>query len=178
MFKYQSISVYGFLIITAGISLLIKSDSEIKTHALIVSSIMIISALISGFVALKTQANKVQSRYHTLHTVGLLFYGILLFFYPKTLSDFSDVTALFFIFYGFSEIIFCFWLFNLQAKISLSQLITRLILGFVFFLSSLLMIGLRHPYPSTELISAGVIFIIIGIEVILTAPIVTKLNAV
>jgi uncharacterized membrane protein HdeD (DUF308 family) len=133
MFKYQSISVYGFLIILAGVSLLIKSDSNITTHALIVSLIIISSAIIAGIVALKTSGNKVQSRYHTLHAVGLLFYGIFLFFNPKTVSEFSDVTALFFIFYGFSEIIFCFWLFNLEAKISVFQLVLRLAMGFFFF---------------------------------------------
>jgi hypothetical protein len=176
MFKYQSISLYGFSVILAGISLLIKSGANIETHSFIVAVFILVSALIAGFVALKISANKVQSRYHTLHAVGLLFYAILLFFYKKTISDFSDITALFFIFYGFSEILFCFWLFNLQAKISVGQLIIRLTLGLVFFLSSILMIGLRHPYQSIELISAGIVFVIIGIEVILTTPIVTKLN--
>lgn len=178
MFKYSSISIYGFLIIVAGVSLLVKSDVAIATHALIVALVILISAVIAGVVAIKTLKNKVQSRYHTLHAVGLLFYSIFLFFFKNTISDFSDITALFFIFYGFSEIIFCFWLFNLQAKISVVQLIVRLALGFVFFLSSILMIGLRHPYQAKELISAGIIFIIIGIEVILTAPIVTKLSPV
>jgi uncharacterized membrane protein HdeD (DUF308 family) len=178
MFKYQSISVYGFLIILSGVSLLIKSGSDIKIHALVLSLTLILSSIIAGVAALKTLTNKVQSRYHTLHAVGLLFYGIFLFFYPKTVSEFSDITALFFIFYGFSEIIFCFWLFNLEAKISIFQLVLRLALGFVFFLSSILMIGLRHPYQAAELISAGVIFIIIGTQVVLTVPIVTKLSTV
>jgi hypothetical protein len=40
------------------------------------------------------------------------------------------------------------------------------------------MIGLRHPYQAAELISAGVIFIIIGTQVVLTVPIVTKLSTV
>lgn len=178
MFKYQFISIYGFMIILAGVSLLIKSGMNIEMHAIIVSVIMLFSAIVAGLVALKTIANKVQSRYHTLHAIGLLFYAIILFFYKKSISDFSDITALFFIFYGFSEILFCFWLFNLEAKIRVVQLIVRLALGLVFILSSVLMIGLRYPYQSMELISAGVIFIIIGIEVILTAPVVTKLNSV
>jgi hypothetical protein len=178
MFKNQSISIYGFMIILAGISLLIKSRTNIEIHTTLVSVFIFLSAIVAGWVALKTTANKVQSRYHTLHAIGLLFYAILLFFYKKSISDFSNITALFFIFYGFSEILFCFWLFNLQAKIKVSQLIIRLIMGLVFFLSSLLMIGLRHPYQSVELIRAGIIFIIIGIQVILTAPIVTRLNAI
>jgi hypothetical protein len=178
MFKYQSISIYGLMIILAGISLLIKSGTNIEVHATLVSVFILLSAIVAGWVALKTTANKVQSRYHTLHAIGLLFYAILLFFYKNSISNFSDITAFFFIFYGFSEILFCFWLFNLQAKIKVSQLIIRLSMGLVFFLSSLLMIGLRHPYQSLELISAGIIFIIIGIQVMLTAPIVTRLNAI
>ena len=60
MFKYQSISIYGFMIILAGISLLIKSGTNIEMHASIVSVIMLLSAIVAGLVALKTIANKVQ----------------------------------------------------------------------------------------------------------------------
>jgi hypothetical protein len=79
MFKYQSISVYGFLIILSGVSLLIKSGSDIKIHALVLSLTLILSSIIAGVAALKTLTNKVQSRYHTLHAVGLLFYGCVWF---------------------------------------------------------------------------------------------------
>lgn len=80
MFKYQSISIYGLMIILAGISLLIKSGTNIEVHATLVSVFILLSAIVAVWVALKTTANKVQSRYHTLHAIGLLFYAILLFF--------------------------------------------------------------------------------------------------
>ncbi|OYU67537.1 MAG: hypothetical protein CFE22_03365 [Cytophagaceae bacterium BCCC1] len=83
MFKYQSISIYGLMIILAGISLLIKSGTNIEVHATLVSVFILLSAIVAGWVALKTTANKVQSRYHTLHAIGLLFYAILLFFLQK-----------------------------------------------------------------------------------------------
>jgi hypothetical protein len=165
------------MIVLAGISLLIRSDSNIEIHAKIVAVAILVSAIVAGIVVLKTKINKIQSRYHSLHAVGLLLYGIAIIFYKKTNSDFSDLTALFFIFYGLSEIIFCFSLFNLKAQISVYQLIIRLTLGLLFFLSSTVMMGLRHPYQSIELVSAGIIFIIIGIEVVLTIPIVTKLKS-
>jgi uncharacterized membrane protein HdeD (DUF308 family) len=101
MFKYQSISIYGLMIILAGISLLIKSGTNIEVHATLVSVFILLSAIVAVWVALKTTANKVQSRYHTLHAIGLLFYAILLFLQKFNLKILRHYCLVFYILWFF-----------------------------------------------------------------------------
>ncbi|MBK8683870.1 MAG: hypothetical protein IPN26_02180 [Bacteroidetes bacterium] len=67
--------------------------------------------------ALSRQRKQVQFAYHEMHALAMLVYGISILVFCNTSEKFIFISSFLFIFYAFSEIIFCNWLFNLAQKV-------------------------------------------------------------
>jgi uncharacterized membrane protein HdeD (DUF308 family) len=167
MNKYQSLKLYGFLIVVAGLLLLSFQYSTFAFVQYAVAFSLIVSAIFALITAYKNQNVQIRYKYHELHALGMLCYGVALLFYAVDIPSFLTATSFFFIYYGMTELIFCFQLLNDRAILSLEVLIIRFVMGFAIYLGAPIIL---HFAASNQIISMrayGIMFLISGIHVIL-----------
>ena len=116
MKKYIPIYLYGVVIILDGIFLLFPKDRSFESIKMTTGVVLIIGALVAFYAAFTRRRNHVQFAYHEIHALAMLVYGISILAFCNTLEKFISNTSFLFIFYTFSEIAFCNWLYNLKQK--------------------------------------------------------------
>ncbi|MBP6303912.1 MAG: hypothetical protein KBB37_01695 [Bacteroidia bacterium] len=169
--KYQSLIIYGMLIILTGIFLI---AFQYKTSAYLqyaVAISILISMFFASVTAYKSKTMQVRFKYHELHAAGMLVYGIAVLFFSATIAKFLNVTSFFLIYYGTAEMIYCIWLFNLKSQISLSVLMTRLSIGFAIYLGSIVILTLYGNNQAAQLTGYGIVFLVMGIHILIYKPI-------
>jgi len=134
MNKKIPIYIYGTIILLEGIFLILSQQSSFKLIQMTLGISMTCVAVFAFVAAFIRQPKHVQFAYHELHASALLIYGLCILFLCNTLERLISFTNFLFIFYAFSEIIFCYWLLNLAQK-----LVTKIVLVRVknFYFNSL-----------------------------------------
>ena len=102
-----------------------------------------------------------------MHALTILLYGIYILVFSSTLDKLISITAFLFIFYLFSEIIFCNWLFNLGNKILYKIVVIRTLLGLAIGVGAIVAI----KFPSLTLEIFGILFILVGTNIMLYVPV-------
>jgi hypothetical protein len=97
----------------------------------------------------------------------MLVYGITILVFVSSLENLVSLSIFLFVFYSFSEIIFCNWLFNLTKKMNYKVLIVRLLIAAIVGLGSIITIF----YPRWTFEIFGLLFILIGLNIMLYIPI-------
>ncbi len=77
-----------------------------------------------------------------------------------------------FIFYAFSEIIFCNWLFNLGRKVLYSIVIVRFLLGLLIGIGTV--VAMYQTEHTLQIF--GVLFLMVGLNVLLYVPVMKKVQ--
>jgi peptidoglycan/LPS O-acetylase OafA/YrhL len=176
MTKQLSLYLYGSLIIIAGLLLFILQSEPLRVIQYTTAGCILLAAIFAFITALKRNGKQVQFAYHEIHGLALLGYFVALFFFCHNVERFTYITAHFFVFYAFSEIIFAIWLFNLKKQISSKILILRLVLAFFIGISTMAILNYSEANPITNLICIGGIFVIIGVNILLYQPIMQTLG--
>lgn len=126
--------------------------------------------VIALFAAFSKHRKLIQFAYHEIHGLSMFLYGVAILFLCNTFEQLITTTSFLLIFYSFSEIFFCNWLFNLKRKIILKFVIIRLALG--------LSVGIGTIFATYNtkhnLEGFGTLFILVGINVLLYVPIIKK----
>jgi hypothetical protein len=175
MTRFLSVYLYGgLLMITGFVILLFSSHLSLEVNRYIVSILVLISFVLASFASYLSLPHHVQSNYHALHALGLFVYGIAILYYTYNLNDFIYYTSFFLLFYGLAEIIFCFILFNLKLQLKTYTLISRIVLGLFVSIGAVLLQAITEYEPGSIIITSGILFIIIGIQIIMYVPIVKK----
>lgn len=167
MKKHLPIYIYGFIIILVGAFLFISKNSSFEIIKITLGISLIIVAIFAFITAFSRQKQQVQFAYHELHALGMLAYGISIMFLCNSLEKLIAFTSFLFIFYAFSEIIFCNWLFNLGQKIVYKILAIRALLGLSVGFGT---IAAMH-YTDYTLQVFGALFIMVGVNIILYVPV-------
>jgi uncharacterized membrane protein HdeD (DUF308 family) len=167
MKKHFPMYFYGAITILVGIFLLISKNSSIQIIKNSLSIGLIIGAIFAFITAFTSQRKHVQFLYHEMHALAMLVYGIALILFGDSMEKLVSTTAFLFIFYAFSEIIFCNWLFNLGQKAVFKIVLIRAILGFAIGIGT---ITALH-YTAFTLEIFGILFIIVGINILLYVPV-------
>ncbi len=170
MKKYLPIYAYGAVIMLAGILLLVSGANSFTSNRLILGCLVIFAAAIAFIAAFAPQRKQVQVAYHTLHAIVLLLAGFAILLLHLTPETLTPIIAFLLFFYGFSEIIFCSLLFNLGLKVVLKVLIVRIILGLVICVGTVS----AMYYTKLSLEIYGVLFLLIGINIMLYVPIIKE----
>jgi len=79
-----------------------------------------------------------------------------------------------FFFYAFSEIIFCLWIFHLENKVDYKIVLVCVSLGLLVGVGTIV---IKHYYNINDAIALsgyGILFMIIGINILLYIPIMKK----
>jgi uncharacterized membrane protein HdeD (DUF308 family) len=165
--KYYSIYLYGAIIILGGIFLLFSKNSTFNFIKFPLGIALTAGAILAFIAAYYSQRKQVQFAYHEMHALGMLIYGVSILFLGNTLEKLISFTSFLFFLYSFSEIIFCFILFNLAQKVVYKILIIRVVLGLVVGIGAVVAMN----YTALTLEIFGLLFIMVGINIILYVPI-------
>jgi uncharacterized membrane protein HdeD (DUF308 family) len=174
MKKYLPIFIYGSIIILVGFFLLFLGNSSFKLIKIILGVSLIVGAIFAFITAFSRQRNQVHFAYHEIHALAMLVYGITLLSLCNSFEKLYDFTAFLFIFYTFSEIMFCNWLFNMEQKVVLKVVAIRVLLGFMAGIGAIVAMN----YTDFTIQIFGVLFIMVGINIILYVPIIKNFKSI
>ena len=170
MKKYLPIYLYGTIIIFSGVFLLFSKDNTLNVIRFTLGITLVIGAVIAFGAAQSRQRKQVQFAYHEMHALIMVVYAVLILLFCNTFEKLFSFTSFLFIFYAFSEIIFCNWLFNLGQKVVFKIVIVRLVLGLVIGIGAVLSMN----YTEFILEGFGVLFVIVGVNILLYVPVMQK----
>jgi hypothetical protein len=128
---------------------------------------LIVGAIFAFITAFSRQRQQVQFAYHEMHALAMLAYGISLILLCNSSEKLIAFTSFLFIFYAFSEIIFCNWLFNLAQKVVFKILAIRALLGLLIGIGTVVAMN----YTEFTIQIFGAMFILVGINIILYVPV-------
>lgn len=165
--NYLTIYLYGAIIILEGIFLLFSNDILQETVNITTGNLLIVGAILAFISAYERQRKQVQLAYHEMHALAMLVYGISILMFSTTLEQFISFTVFLFFYYSFSEIIFCFWLFNLGKKPVNKIVFIRFLLGIAIGIGTIFSIN----YSEFALMGFGILFIIVGVNIVLYIPV-------
>ena len=121
-----------------------------------------------AFIAAQlVKRKKVQFAYHELHALAMIVYGISLILFCDTSEKLISNTSFLFIFYALSEIILCNWLFNMKQKVVLKIILIRALLGLGIGIGAIIIMN----YTEIKIEAFGILFILVGINIILYIPV-------
>jgi len=164
------IYLYGAIIVLEGILLLVSNSIAFDSIKLLIGVPLTVAAILAFIAAIPIRKKQVQSAYHTLHALVMLGYGICVLFFCKTFEMLLFFTSLLFIFYSFSEIIFCGWLFNMGNKIVTKIIAIRLLLGLGIGIGTVILMN----FPTFRVEGYGILFMVVGVNFILYAPVMNE----
>ena len=170
MKKNLPLYLYGTMIIIGGIFLLFSPYYNLQTVRYTLGIALIIGAIFALLTAFSRQRKHSEFAYHEMHAMAMMVYGLSVLLFANTLETLKYLSTFLFFFYTFSEIAFCNWLFNLNGKANYKILLVRLFLGIIAGLGTVVIMYYPHN-KKIDLEGFGVLFIIIGINVLLYVPI-------
>ncbi len=171
MKKQLPIYLYGSILIFAGVFLFISENYSFRNIKITLGIALIVGAFLAIITAFTRQSQEVQFSYHELHALTMLVYGISLLVLCNSTENLITFTAFLFIFYALSEIIFCSWLFNLAQKVVFKILVIRVLLGLIIGIGTV--VAMNYEEFSIQLF--GVMFILVGINIMLYVPVMKPL---
>lgn len=167
MKKHLPIYVYGSIIILVGIFLLFPENTSFQIIKTTIGISLIVGAIFAFITAFSRQRKQVQFAYHEMHALVMLVYGISLLLLCDSTDKLIAFTAFLFVFYAFSEIIFCNWLFNLAQKVVFKIVALRALFGLAIGIGTV--VAINNSEITLQLF--GLLFIMVGINIILYIPV-------
>ncbi len=167
MKKPISIYLYGSTITLVGIVLIFSNNLSLRNIQLSLGITLSLGAIFALAAAFSQYRKQVRFAYHELHALTMIVYGLTTLIFGFSLEKLISFTTFLFIFYSFSEIIFCNWLFNLSQKVDYKIVIVRVALGLAIGVGTVLALNL----PNITMEIFGALFLMIGINVIFYAPV-------
>jgi hypothetical protein len=167
MKKYLPIYFYGLIILLEGFFLVFSEYYTFNIIKLSLGISLIIAALPAFMAVFSRQMKQVQIAYHEIHALTMLVYGISILLFCNTIEMIISFTAFLFIFYMFSEIVFCSWLFNLGRKVVYKIIIVRFLLGLATGVGTVAAMN----SSSFKLEGFGILFIMVGINILFYVPV-------
>ena len=91
----------------SGVVLFFTENSNFEQTKTIIGFGLIIGALLAIISAISSHNKQVQFTYHEMHALTMLVYGVTILVFVKSLENLISLSIFLFVFYTFSEIIFC-----------------------------------------------------------------------
>ncbi len=180
MSRNLSITVYAVLIIITGIILVMRGQYSVLSYdnyslaggrypvTFIVAIVMLLGAGFAAFTAFQSIDFKLALKYHALHAFAMLVYGTAVLFFAVNLQKFLDITIFFLLYYGISEIVFCFQLLLMRQRSISSRIVgIRLFIGLFISLGAVSVLATFYSDPNKAVLISGVVFVFSGINLML-----------
>lgn len=172
MIKRLPIYIYGLLIIISGIFLLFANYLVFDHFKFILGITITVAAIFAIVSAISRNRKQVQFAYHEMHGLALFVYGISILLICDTAEKMTSYSTFLFIFYAFSEIIFCSWLLNTSKKVRIKIIMIRLFLGLGIGIGAIA--AMYFTAFTFEIF--GVLLIIIGANIFLYVPVIKEIT--
>jgi hypothetical protein len=169
--KNLTLYIYGFIIILVGIFFWFSENYPFVIVKSSVGISLLTGAFFALFTAIRRLRKQVEFAYHEMHAFAMFLYGIYVLFFCQDFKSLIGSSVFLFIFYTFSEIGFCIWIFNLGQKVMYRIVILRIALGLFAGIGSVRVLYLEAKDSTVALQSLEVIFIILGINILLYVPV-------
>lgn len=163
--------IYGAIIIFQGLFLLFSEYTTFETIKFTSGITLIVGAVFSFLAASYRQMKPVTYFYHTIHALAMLAYGVSILIFANTIGILLNLSAFLFLFYAFSEIIFCNWLLNLKNKVVYKILMVRISLALLVGVGAIVIMNYYITNDAKILGGYGLLFILIGVNIFLHVPI-------
>jgi len=170
--KKSPIYLYGAIIIMEGIFLMFSKSYTFDTIKNSIGIALTFGAIVAFFEALSRYRKQVEFSYHEIHVLAMMVYGVSVLFFADTLESLKTFTLFLFIFYTFSEIVFCNWLFNLDRGVINKIVLIRVFLALLVGIGIIVTMFYQGVNETLVIEGFGVLFIIIGINVLLYTPVI------
>ncbi len=174
MSKETSLRLQGILFISTGILAIVFSNASFVFLKYLLIGLLTPAAILGTMTAVKRIKQHVQFIYQEIHTFSIITYVIALLLFCNSFERLISFTAFLFLFYAFSEIVFCNWLFNLEGKANLKVLLVRVLSGLFIGVAVIAILSYSGLNQNLKLVGYGIIFIITGINTFLYKPITAK----
>ena len=165
--EYVFIYLYGLITMLSGLFLFYSEGLDFQTVKLILGISLVVGALFAFLSSLAQPRKHVQFAYHEMHALAMLAYGVAVLFFSQTFETLVSFTSFLMIFYAFSEIIFCIWLFNLLENVHYKIIFLRLFVGLGIGVGTVIALH----FDAFTLKLQGILFVLVGIHVLLYVPV-------
>ncbi len=177
MTKFQTLTVYAIIIICIGILVISLSFRPSEAIQYFVGFGILVSAIFSGITAYKCKFLNVPYTYHLLHSIGFTIYGIIILFFAISSEKFLHYTSFFLLYYGITEIIFCFQITMLKRdNINFKMMIYRLLIGLLIGVGSFIIIIISTKNQRDGLLTSGIVLVFCGINLLLFRTVLKNLK--
>ncbi len=167
MNRYQSVIIYGLLIVINGIILMALSYNPSRAIQYSIGIGMILAAVFAIISSNMSKEYQIPRKYHAIHAGGMMAYGLAVLFLAIDIELFFQITTFFFLYYGIVEIIFCLQLFILKTRIPLYINVLRMIIGLTIALGAVFVMAASELDFSIALIASGLTFTFSGIILVI-----------
>jgi hypothetical protein len=171
MIKYISLFVYACAVIALGLLMIFFQNIAFSNLKLTIGVGSIICSILAMITAKTRQPSQVQFAYHELHAFAMFAFGMVVLLLVASFEELNFYLSYLFIFYTFSEVLFCIWLFNLKQKVKYQIVYLRLFLSMMIGIATIVLMSLSAKSESFIMLSYGSIFILLGINVLLYNPV-------
>jgi uncharacterized membrane protein HdeD (DUF308 family) len=168
--------LYGAITIIGGFFLLFSNYFTFQTIKFSLGISLIIGAMLALLRAFFGKRKQIEFSYHEMHALAMMVYGAAVLLFCKNMETLITFTTFLFLFYTVSEIIFCSWLFNLEGSINYGIIFTRLVLGLLVGFGVVILVYCPDVNKEINIEGFGFLFIIIGINIFLYAPVMRNRN--
>lgn len=168
MNKSLPIIFYGATAILAGILLLFLNLLSLDTIRFSIGISLTCGAIYAFVSANKSPKQNVRFVYHEIHAIAMMVYGISLMVFGSSLASLIFITAFLFLFYAFTEFIFCLQVFDLRKKFSYRIIITPALTGVLVGVGTILALN----FPDYTIRGFSLIFMLVGVSVLLYKPVI------
>ncbi len=168
--NYFSIYIYGIITLLEGLFLLFAHDIRFDTVIITTGITLTLGSLFAFYASMSNYRKQVQFSYHTLHASAMFAYGIAVVLFSDTIEKFTYITAFLFLFYAFSEVIFCAWLYNLKQKVIFQIMLIRFLLAIGIGIGTVTSLY----FHASTFEGFGAIFIMIGLNIVLYVPVMKR----
>ena len=93
MTKYQSLTIYGILMMVTGVILIALSYNPSQTMQYSVALTMLFSAAFAFWATYQSRNIPSSMKYHGLHALGMLIYGVAILFFATDIQIVSTGTT-------------------------------------------------------------------------------------
>ena len=176
---YKSMSIYAFLIIATGLVLMSLAYFPSRAIQYLVAAGSLFSAVFAFLTAYHSKNMPIQTNYHWLHGFGMAVYGLAILFWADDIQKFTAITAFFLLYYGMSEMIFCFQLLMRNQKYISARVIGfRLLIGFFIAMGAVFTLATAYFDRNQSLLAAGAVFVFSGVYLLVFKSVVKRADTI
>ncbi len=161
MKKHLYLSVCGISIALAGLVVALGSHTRFD---IVIPALFIFGGLLAFLFARSNSHHKIAYPYHTIQSIGLVVFGLLIGLVPQNPTDLLDLLAYYMLLFGLIEIIYVFSAFTTQLKLHMVMLTLRVVTGVFGIVGGIVIMRFVFSENEQAPLLAGSFLVILGLS--------------